>query len=301
MPCYSPVKGFRGPEGRLVLHARNHDDAMTVPCGYCIGCRIDKSRAWTVRCVHEAQTTQEAGEPCCFITLTYNDTHVPQDGSVDVVHFQKFIRSLRKRTGKKIRFFHCGEYGEKNRRPHYHACLFGIDFADDREVWQTGRYLTYTSEFLAEVWGKGFVTIGELNRETAGYTARYIMKKIVGDLAEDHYKRVDEQTGEIHTIRSEYVTMSRRPGLGLEWIQKYWKDVYPEDRVILNGMRYVPPRYYDEWLKKHQPQVWAEVESKRELAALENAENHLPHRLDARKLCKTAQLSRLRRPLEEIA
>ena len=117
MACYTPLKGYRSTEltkngKRKIVFNRNHgfaDLPVTVPCGQCIGCRLERSRQWAIRCTHEASLWEKN----CFITLTYNDENLPKDGSLDVTHFQKFMKRLRKKHGAGIRFYHCGEYGDK--------------------------------------------------------------------------------------------------------------------------------------------------------------------------------------------
>jgi len=187
MACYSPLKGFenRDDGGIQFKRTKNAGPAMEVACGQCLGCRIDKSKEWAARIVHESQMHQDN----CFITLTYNQENLPPDGSLNKEHFQKFMKRLRRANeSTAIRYFHCGEYGEKLERPHYHACLFGINFDSDRVLHSANDRgdILHTSETLTKLWGKGFATIGELNYETAAYTARYIMKKITGLRAEEH-------------------------------------------------------------------------------------------------------------------
>ena len=131
MPCFCPLEGWRSKDRsstgkrKIVFNPRDalRDMPVTVPCGQCIGCRLERSRQWAVRCIHEASLHEDN----CFITLTYDDAHLPTDLSLNVSHFQKFMKRLRKRFGEGIRFFHCGEYGENFGRPHYHACLFTSD------------------------------------------------------------------------------------------------------------------------------------------------------------------------------
>jgi hypothetical protein len=133
MPCYFPITAWRSKDGKneagkwpVVFKptAGYLDKELKLPCGRCIGCRLERSRQWAVRCVHEASLHEKN----CFITLTYSPENLPKDGSLDVSHFQKFMKRFRKRFGPGIRFFHCGEYGESLSRPHYHACIFGFDF-----------------------------------------------------------------------------------------------------------------------------------------------------------------------------
>lgn len=205
---------------------------------------MEKSRQWAIRCIHEAQMN----EANSFITLTYSDEHLPKNESLNVEHWQKFVRSLRKKAGK-FRYFHCGEYGDENMRPHYHACMFGIDFFGDRSLWKNNNGMKlYRSELLEETWGKGFCSIGELTYESAAYVSRYVMKKITGDQAEYAYRGVDPETLKEFDVKPEYATMSRKPGIGAGWLEKFKSDVYPFDEVVLEGRRFRPPRFYDERL-----------------------------------------------------
>ena len=198
MTCFHPLEASHDLEaGKVTIWKRGTRPAvladghepMQLACGQCRGCRIDRSKEWAARCVHESLMHQENS----FVTLTYDDEHLPRDGSLDKRHFQLFMKRLRKHFNEKtIRFFHCGEYGDKLGRPHYHACLFGIDFGDRIPHSVTNDVVTYTSETLTRIWGKGFTTCGEMNYQTAAYTARYIMKKITGKKADEHYTRIDQ-------------------------------------------------------------------------------------------------------------
>lgn len=194
-------------------------------------------------------------EESCFITLTMDDKYLASREnpfSLDRSEFQRFMKRLRKRYGKKIRYFHCGEYGEKNNRPHYHAIIFGMDF-EDKELFQVRDEIKlYTSEILAELWPYGFVTLGQVTFESAAYVARYVTKKVTGEKAEKHYIRWDPLTGEGTPIEQEYATMSRKPGIGKSWLDKYKTDVYPHDYVVINKHKIRPPRFYDNQLSEQE-------------------------------------------------
>lgn len=186
----------------------------------------------------------------CVVTLTYDNAHLPVDGSLVKDEFPRFVRRLRKR-GAKVRYFHCGEYGDDLLRPHYHACLFGHDFPDKLpcEASKSGAP-QFVSESLSGVWGQGIATIGELNFESAAYIARYVTKKVLGKAAAGHYSRVDYTTGEVVEAEPEFATMSRRPGIGAGWFERYASEVFPDDEVIVRGRPCKPPRYYDERLSE---------------------------------------------------
>lgn len=240
MTCYHPITAWRSQEGRgangrwpLVFNKRDgyEDLEVQIPCGQCVGCRLDRSRQWAIRCVHEASLYKDN----CFLTLTFDDEHL-RSNSLYPRDFTLFMKRLRKMYGAGIRFFHCGEYGSINKRPHHHAIIFNFDFPD-KIFWKPNNgYPIYRSPSLEELWPFGYSSIGAVTFESAAYVARYIMKKITGDDAVSHYKG----------IIPEYVTMSRRPGIAYEWFRRFKDDVFPNDYVVIrNNIKARPPRYYD--------------------------------------------------------
>jgi len=270
---------------------------VQVPCGQCIGCRLERSRQWAIRCVHEAQLHEDNS----FITLTYNNENLPPDGSLRLKDFQDFMKRLRARTGVRIRFFHCGEYGPKFGRPHYHACLFGYDFPDRVYFKTVNKSRLYTSELLSSLWPVGFSTVGDVTFESAAYVARYIMKKVTGAKAEDHYWKIDEMTGEVSEVRPEYTTMSRRPGLASEWYEQFHDDVYPDDFVVLRGNTYRPPKFYDRRFEIADPDQYAALKERRQESMRKHHANNTPERLAVREKVKRAQIAQLKRGYEDEA
>lgn len=270
---------------------------VTVPCGQCIGCRLERSRMWAVRMAHEASMHKHN----CFITLTYNDQHLPADRSLDVRVFQLFMKRLRKMYGEGIRFFHCGEYGSKYGRPHYHACLFNFDFPD-KYLWKasegSGEPL-YVSKSLQELWPFGYSSIGNVTFQSAAYVARYITKKITGDMASAHYEYIDPDTGEIFQRKPEYTTMSRRPGIGSTWIQKYSSDVYRGDFVLINGRKVKPPKFYDKYFEHEYPSDYEIMKRKRVSDGKLRAADQTPERLKVREEVQMHRYRRLKRGFEE--
>jgi len=257
MPCYHPILGYRSVEvgktgKRKIIFSANKayvDLPVKLPCGQCIGCRLEKARQWAIRCVHEASLWEKN----CFITLTYNDDNLPANGSVSKREFQLFMKRLRKKYNThKIRYYACGEYGEKYSRPHYHACLFGFDFDDKKVLYGGGEYIVYRSAGLEDVWKYGFSSIGELTFESAGYVARYVMKKLIGPRENEYGEK-----------EKEFALMSRRKGIGNEWINKYKRDVYPKDFLTIRGKKMKPPMYYDNILEGLDPEMYKEVKEKR--------------------------------------
>jgi hypothetical protein len=222
--------------------------------------------------MHEKQMHDDA----CFITLTYDDDHLPYGETLVLPDWQKFMKRLVKKRGP-IRYYHCGEYGETTLRPHYHAILFGYR-PDDPELFSaSGENKLYTSPSLRSSWGMGHCTFGDATFESAAYVARYITKKMTGTAAKEHYETIDPETGEITTRKPEYSTMSRRPGIGLPWLKKYGHDTYQKDEVILNGKAMKPPRAYDNRYEVTDPQTWKTIKSVRQKT---NYLKHHPSNLD---------------------
>lgn len=237
-------------------------------------------------------------EISCFVTLTYDDANLPPGQTLVKSHFQSFMKRLRKFHGAPIRYFHCGEYGEKDARPHYHALLYGIDFAD--KVFHTRNHdgdTIWKSATLEKIWGKGFCTIGRLNFKTAAYTARYIFKKVTGDSAAAHYESIDPDTGEIFNRLPEYITMSLKPAIGATWYQRYKTDVFPSDFLIHEGRKMVPPKYYFRILEKEKPTLHTQLKYRRISNAALRKQDNTPERLAVRKEVKQAALKQLKRTL----
>lgn len=195
-----------------------------------------------------------------------------------------------KTLARRLRYYYAGEYGEQYGRPHYHVCLFGIDFQDKLlERTSDLDFKLYTSATLAELWPYGSHLIGELTWESAAYTARYIMKKITGQRQKKHYEKIDQETGEIIQQLPEYNDMSRRPGIAKPWYDKFSKDVYPHDRVLVRGNKTRPPRYYDKLHQVQQPDELELVKFARQTEARLHWRDHTDERL------KTAEIVTKRR------
>lgn len=272
---------------------------IEIPCGHCLECRLEYSRQWADRCILEAQQYEDN----CFITLTYDDLNIPV---VDDVHpetgeitkfktlvkkdLQDFMKRLRSRLDDKdikIRFFAAGEYGDESMRPHYHAIIFG--WSPIKEINEkTGKqdchllkmsnlgYAYYHSDFLKEVWPFGNNLVTECSWETCAYVSRYVVKKYKNE------KYFSEKTN----IQKEFVTMSRRPGIGLKWLQSH--DVcyatFQNNYVSTpNGSRKISHnRYFDSYLEKEFPEIYEKTKEVRkyfqqERKKLEYFESDLPY------------------------
>lgn len=302
MPCYSPIPAWQADDGQILFVERGSIlRSLSLPCGQCIGCRLERSRQWAVRCVHESQLHDSN----CFVTLTYDDDHIPHDFSLNYRHFQLFMKRLRKSTADPVRFYMCGEYGDQTFRPHYHACLFNCSFAD-RQFFSnlsSGSKL-YTSDNLSKLWPHGHSSIGDVTFESAAYVARYICKKVTGPAANDHYSRIDPYTGEIYQVVPDFSRMSLKPGIGANWFQRYRSDVYADgmsadkrDSVVIRGVRMKPPRYYDKLLASADDYSSDYIEYLRSVTAAKNAANNTPAQLFIRETYTLARISFLKRTL----
>lgn len=319
MPCYHPLRAFRDAEGIRFVAAATLSN-LKLPCGQCIGCRLERSRQWAARCMHEASLHRHN----CFVTLTYNNENLPQYGSLTKHDHQKFLKRLRKALVKgardtalsrtspylhadmglrpipQLRYYMAGEYGSQLQRPHYHFCLFGIDFNDKKYLRTTAAgSKIYRSPELERLWPYGFSTIGALTFESAAYTARYVMKKINGKNQKQHYEKINPDTGEIITIQPEYNEMSRRSGIGLDWITKYTADVYNAlpGKIIVRGKTANTPRYYDKQLKTWDPEKYDILKDTRRRESWDRANDNTPKRLATREAVTLAKISQLKRSI----
>lgn len=293
--CFTPLKAYRGPGGGIVFDSKVGfgDRPLELSCGQCIGCRLKRGQEWALRCVHEASLHERN----CFVTLTYRPEDVPADGGLDVRHWQLFAKRMRK-AGLPFRFLHAGEYGDVSFRPHYHACIFGQDFGQDRRVWRRkGEHVLYSSQLLEELWGLGFCTVGALSYQTAAYVARYTLKKVSGPLKRERYRRIDVETGEEYFVRPEYATMSRRPGIGADWYEKFKGDVFPDDEVVHQGKRHGVPSFYRKRLEAADPVLALSLKAARLAAFAKRSAECSPERLRVREKVASAGLGVLQREL----
>lgn len=287
MPCYTPNQAYFSlrSDGKKDLKFSNHlarnwrlglpmpDNSIGVPCGRCRGCRLERSRCVAIRCMHELDMHDQS----CFLTLTYAPEHLPKDGSIRKGVMQDFMHDLRQKCSRGfeyldlkgrecfyqkkqgIRYLYSGEYGEQLSRPHYHALIFGFDFPDRRFFKATKGGRIYVSKTLSDIWPFGHHGIGMVSFESAAYVARYCLKKVNGDLAEDHYAG----------RQPEFAEPSRRPGLGRPYLEKYFSDIYPRDYVVVRGRQCRPPRYYDNYCEQNYPDIWQQVKAARLERSLE--------------------------------
>lgn len=320
MPCYHPLKAFPigfTENGKRKLKVTSYDvdyvfqnspggswysacgsdtptcfccvrTPIVIPCGKCIGCRLEYSRQWANRCMLELQYHDSS----YFVTLTYNEEHVPRSyyGDFDTgealpslsLHkrdFQLFMKRLRKRfSDDKIRFFMCGEYGPETFRPHYHAILFGLHL-DDLVPWQRSEqgFQYYISQSLQECWSVrdpcfgetgvtplsplGHILVANVSWETCAYTARYITKKLTGPQSSFYSD---------FGIEPPFTLMSRKPGIARQYYDDH-PDMYEYEYINVKtetgGRKFRPPKYFDKLYDLDQPEASAALkETRRKMA-----------------------------------
>lgn len=301
MTCYHPRHGYRTfrertESGKFPIvwsPPSGPCEPVTVACGQCIGCRLDRSRDWALRCVHESSLWKENS----FVTLTYDDSHLPDSGSLNKAHHQKFFREMRSKHMRKIRYFLCGEYGDQHDRPHYHAILFNIDFPDKQE-WGKNKQgdIIYTSQELHSYWPHGLAFTGNVTWQSAAYVARYILKKANGEVAFEKYVRdVDPETGEIDMVEPEYIAMSRRPGIGSEWFKK-WKADCRKNFLTHDDTKMRIPKYYDTLMERTAVETYNAMRRERKERVAQMEEDK-PRRLAQREEHQQQLAKRLKRSL----
>lgn len=295
MTCYHPLPAFRTPTGVVFNSLSRHDiiGSIGIPCGQCLGCRLRRARDWSFRITHEASLYDDN----CFVTLTYGRDKLPPDSSLCYRDFQLFMKRLRKSFRAPIRFFMCGEYGPLNLRPHYHACLFNINFSDRVPAGKSAAGVVFfDSPRLREIWSHGHVSVQDLNTEAAAYCARYIVDKVNGDAAEAHYTSVDED-GVIRRRVPEFSRCSLKPGIGSRWFARYYSDVFPGDRMVFDGQEFAVPKYYDRLMRRRDPSdvVLDRIEFARQQRAIAGHADNTDERLAVREVVHKARVSNQKR------
>jgi len=305
MPCYSPLSAYQapfpaafGPRAKLKFTFTPGWKNVEIPCGQCIGCRLDKSRTWAARCMHEAQFYQDNS----FLTLTLTDENLTSGkfgiATLDSRQLELFWKRLRK-AGFKTRYYACGEYGDVTGRPHYHSVCFGLSFPDKKLYTSKNGHNLYTSETLDKIWGLGNCWIGDVTFESCAYVARYIMKKLNGKAA-----AIYEHEG----ILPEFCRMSRgkkndpdprfHGGLGSYWYSQYYSDLFPNDICVIRGdVLITPPKFYSQKYALQNPTQYAIVKSNREKRGLKYASQNTPEKRLQKQEVKLAQLTQLLRSI----
>lgn len=275
MPCYGPLTGYFSkevnPSGRrsIVFDKRQSFSGVPImiPCGECVGCRMIWRRQWAVRCMHE----KRMHDLSTFVTLTYSDDQLPPLGSLRLRDLQLFMKRLRLARPVGLRFFGCGEYGGASRRPHYHLLLFNTDFPDMRYLKQSETdEALYRSSELSSLWSLGDHYLGAVDYRSCAYVAGYVLKKV----------GVPDDPGPGR--EREFRVMSRRPGIGFAWFEKYLEEAYLHDSAIMDGREVRLPRFYDAKKEELDADFMKRLKRKRKREALSHPEERTKQRMFVR-------------------
>lgn len=307
MSCYKPLIRLYNPDdreqsGRVYSLARfsqlngkqlRYEDLMynpkimLIPCGQCIGCRIRQREDWTTRIELEARDYPK--DEVWFITLTYDDEHVPgmivktgeimrkvqytwkpgekRPSSVQILMYediQKFLKRLRKAYRGKLRYFVAGEYGEQTARPHYHMILYGWRPKDLENLYKIHHNGYYTSKWLADIWRMGQIQIAQAVPETYRYVAGYVTKKmyeIDGKKANAYYELGQTKP---------FACMSLKPGLGDHYYQEHKEEIWRQGYIqCTNGKQAQIPRYYEKQMEAENPERLWRIKRNRQKNAIE--------------------------------
>jgi len=298
MPCFKPLKAFPNPKGGKPLFTRPEGHSgrtVDIPCGQCIGCRIDRSSDWAARIVHETHSWEWSW----FLTLTYSDEFLPADGSIqkrEMVLFFKRLREAARKAGllqgSNVRKFYNGEYGSSTQRPHYHAVVFGLSL-NDLKLWrknERGDQL-WTSDFLESVWGKGRVIVGSVSLASAGYVAGYCLRDTLAK--HSPYGFIDPDTGELCERVPPFVGMSRNKGIGNQYFQQFGHQLEAGDFVVIDGSKRPTPKYYRNLFADSNPVIAARLKAEREafVSSPKAKRERRPSRLIAREEVTKAKRS----------
>lgn len=268
--------------------AGEHYSFEKVPCKWCSGCQEKYSKEWATRCMLEASQYKHN----YFVTLTYNEENIPRDdelinkktgeifqndnweqGHLNPDDLKKFMKDIREYWRTKfnhtgIRFYASGEYGGITKRPHYHIIIFNLPIPlENLELYKikNGNIL-WNCDILSKKWNKGFVGLAEVNWDTCAYTARYVMKKLKGKQADERYYE--------QGMLPEFVRMSRKPGIGLQFFDEHFQEIYKNDEIIVAGhaekiQPVKPPEYYDRRFADIEPERMEEIKAARKRIAEE--------------------------------
>ena len=283
----SKVLRMHPRDGRRVYHDKWITEYQEVPCGNCIGCRLDYSRQWATRCMLEAKQYDNN----YMLTLTYNNDNIEINKGVDrntgeltevgtlvPEHLTKFMKDLRRYykyhfNHDNIRFYACGEYGTNTFRPHYHIIAFNLPIEDKEYFFSNNAGdKIYLSKSIEDIWGKGQVSVGGVTWNSAAYVARYVMKKVKGPDAKEFYKKIG--------VAPEFVRMSRNPGIARDYYENNKDKIYEADEIILTNKKGLaqivkPSKYYDRLFDLDSPEAMAAIKARRQELAKESMANNL--------------------------
>ena len=266
MTCFKPYHAYKsslvtknGKNKVIVVDKRDAlelqkkgIDIFPVGCDQCTGCRLDKAREWATKMMCENFMHDDS----IFLTLTYDDEHLPEDGSLHPEHLSAFIKNLRRQIEYhqdfklKIKFYGAGEYGDNFQRPHYHVIIFGWKPFDGKKYSQK----LMTSAFIEKIWKKGWCPYGKVTFESCAYVARYVCKKVTGKIAPFFYDG----------LQPEFARMSRRPGIGKSFFEKFQSQILRDDYIVVrDGIKVPLPKYFNKIFEEYYPSKYEDVKAQR--------------------------------------
>lgn len=285
MACLKPIQVHNLNKGEKVRFKRyssvnvlkydmnmNYETNNSVPCRKCIECKLDNAKEWAIRSALECKSSEDNW----FVTLTYADQFIPVNKkgifTCSYSDLSRFIESLRKvftRQGiKNIKYLASSEYGSRTNRPHYHLCFFNLPLDDLEPTGERSNlgHPYFVSKLVDKIWNKGIHKIGRVTYQSAGYVARYTIKKL---------KNLDyEKLG----IEPEKLFMSK--GIGKKYFEENKEHIYKYDVVNLNTddglIKLQPPRYFDRLYEKQNPERLQEIKNVR----IVNAKHNLISRVE---------------------
>lgn len=310
MSCYYPLIGIPNgvnPNGKTHYLIKPYKESVwrefvqnppplgppvKIPCGKCIGCRLDYSRQWANRCMLEAQYHPEG--TCWFFTITYNDKYVPKVVTQDPEtgksvpaytlrkrDFQLFMKRLRKAfSDDRIRFFAAGEYGSETFRPHYHAVIFGLHLVD-LEPWSKSKnFQLFTSKSIAKIWSmcynknmesslckEGYASLAPESFEEEGKVyepyGRIVISPCTWETCAYTARYTAKKSNTLYPefferfgLQAPFTLMSRRPGIGRQYYEDH-PDLFDYRYINVSGedggIKFTAPRYFDRLLEKENP------------------------------------------------
>lgn len=271
------------PDGGQVQFSEKRDHRqIEIPCGQCIGCRINRQQMWAFRCLAEASLHRHNW----FATLTYSPEALPPYGELRHRDWQLFAKRVRRRVGR-FRYLMCGEYGEQTHRPHYHALIFGLDIPDIERYSVRRGYPVFRSAILSELWGRGLCEFGTVTPQSARYCAGYVLKDCRAP------ERLDESTGEVVPLKAPYGRMSLKPGLGDAWIRRYYPEVFTHGACFAQDSRYRIPDRFKDILDDIDGDAFEELQERAVEKAL-NSPDNTRARLEVRERVALANRARYR-------
>ena len=285
MGCNYPRYAWYGPRNPETgkLKPVFHEEASTMlgsfelPCGKCAGCKAQYRQDWSTRCYCEAK----ARETSCMINLTYKTNHFPGGkphvSKEDIRGFIKRLRRAvdRRKPGTRISYLVVSEYGPKTGRPHYHGIIFGWEFPDielDPEPTQKGNRM-FKSELCERIWKKGRCRIGTAD---TGEAAKYCM---------DYLGKESSQWIGVDGRPDQFKMQSTCPAIGRTYYERWGKDIYPDDFIVIDGIKTPVPRVFDKWYEEDDPEGYARIKRKRNAEAIRRADReNRPERRKAREV-----------------